>query len=171
MSLFHYYYCHCSIILQKIIIKSNAWYIKCLWINIGFIFLSLSLVRPEVSLSVSATSKAHCWPSSDIAKAARLLAAPPMDVAFIDEVEMRRVYSLIYDVFRCKFLNLVFNFPKHIFLDTILTSWRKDTYPYSTYQFLTILSILKLLTFWKLVINFIQQFKSTFLWNVRFCSF
>lgn len=36
-------------------------------------------------------------------KAARLLCKPPLDVKFSDEQEMRCVYSLIYDVFRCKY--------------------------------------------------------------------
>ncbi|XP_055923266.1 uncharacterized protein LOC129953813 isoform X2 [Eupeodes corollae] len=42
------------------------------------------------------------WPLENIAKAAKLLRKPPLPVEFGDEHEMRRVYSLIYDVFRYK---------------------------------------------------------------------
>ncbi|XP_047004611.1 putative methyltransferase NSUN7 [Schistocerca americana] len=41
-------------------------------------------------------------PVQDIAKAGCLLAAPPLPVHFQDEEDMRRVYALIYDVFRYK---------------------------------------------------------------------
>nr|CAI5834844.1 unnamed protein product [Callosobruchus analis] len=44
------------------------------------------------------------WTVSDIAKAGCLLCCPPKETSFEDEQEMRRVYSLIYDVFRCKFV-------------------------------------------------------------------
>lgn len=37
-----------------------------------------------------------------VLKAARLLCKPPLEVHFVDEQEMRCVYSLIYDVFRCE---------------------------------------------------------------------
>lgn len=43
------------------------------------------------------------WGPRDLAKAARLLEKPALTVDFEDDQEMRRVYSLIYDVFRCKF--------------------------------------------------------------------
>ncbi|KAL1505818.1 hypothetical protein ABEB36_005292 [Hypothenemus hampei] len=42
------------------------------------------------------------WTVGDISKAGRLLSVPPLAVEFDDEQEMRRVYSLIYDVFRYK---------------------------------------------------------------------
>lgn len=42
------------------------------------------------------------WNLEDFSKAGKLLKSPPMDVDFYDEYEMRKVYSLIYDVFRCK---------------------------------------------------------------------
>ncbi|XP_063232275.1 putative methyltransferase NSUN7, partial [Bacillus rossius redtenbacheri] len=42
------------------------------------------------------------WSCSDLSKAARLLATPRRQASFHDEEEMRRVYSLIYDVFRYK---------------------------------------------------------------------
>lgn len=44
------------------------------------------------------------WTVTDIAKAACLLSTPPKETHFEDEQEMRRVYTLIYDVFRCNFL-------------------------------------------------------------------
>lgn len=43
-----------------------------------------------------------CWTLDNICKAAQLLKNPPETVAFSNEHDMRRVYSLIYDVFRCK---------------------------------------------------------------------
>lgn len=43
------------------------------------------------------------WTLENICQAAQLLKKPPEDVAFVNEHEMRRVYSLIYDVFRCKY--------------------------------------------------------------------
>lgn len=42
------------------------------------------------------------WDLSDIAKAGMLLRRPKIQCCFQNEHEMRRVYSLIYDVFRCK---------------------------------------------------------------------
>lgn len=43
------------------------------------------------------------WNLFDLTKAAKLLRKPPIDCSFSDEHEMRRVYSMIYDVYRCKF--------------------------------------------------------------------
>jgi hypothetical protein len=43
------------------------------------------------------------WDLSEFAKAGKLLKNPPMEVEFHDEYEMRKVYSLIYDVFRCEY--------------------------------------------------------------------
>lgn len=42
------------------------------------------------------------WRLEDIARAGRLLKKPPLEVSFDDEFEMRKVFSMIYDVFRCK---------------------------------------------------------------------
>jgi hypothetical protein len=41
------------------------------------------------------------WTASDIIKAGCILTIPPRHLHFEDEGEMRRIYSLIYDVFRC----------------------------------------------------------------------
>lgn len=41
------------------------------------------------------------WGPRDLAKASRLLERPALHVSFDDDQEMRRVYFLIYDVFRC----------------------------------------------------------------------
>lgn len=54
------------------------------------------------SASVRSAVAPVTWTVSDIVKAASLLHEPPMDVSFEDEQEMRRVYTLIYDVFRYK---------------------------------------------------------------------
>ncbi|XP_047519296.1 uncharacterized protein LOC125059120 isoform X1 [Pieris napi] len=48
------------------------------------------------------TAPGPAWDIGQVLKAARILCKPPMDVEFIDEQEMRCVYSLIYDVFRYK---------------------------------------------------------------------
>lgn len=45
----------------------------------------------------------HNWSLEDLAKAGKLLRKPPIQCIFLDEHEMRRVYSMIYDVFRCKY--------------------------------------------------------------------
>ncbi|GJQ86999.1 hypothetical protein Trydic_g12582 [Trypoxylus dichotomus] len=50
----------------------------------------------------SDNSERKLWRVSDIAKAAALLLTPPQKIEFRDEQEMRRVYTLIYDVFRYK---------------------------------------------------------------------
>ncbi|XP_017787132.1 PREDICTED: putative methyltransferase NSUN7 [Nicrophorus vespilloides] len=42
------------------------------------------------------------WTVSDISKAGCLLTTPPIPTSFSDEQEMRRVYTLIYDVYRYK---------------------------------------------------------------------
>lgn len=42
------------------------------------------------------------WNLHDLTAAAKLLRRPPLPCQFDDEHEMRRVYSMIYDVYRCK---------------------------------------------------------------------
>ncbi|XP_055532411.1 uncharacterized protein LOC129722740 [Wyeomyia smithii] len=42
------------------------------------------------------------WLPQDIARAGKLLRKPPLPVSFDDEFEMRKVYSMMYDVFRFK---------------------------------------------------------------------
>jgi len=49
------------------------------------------------------------WAASDIVKAGRILTIPPRPLHFEDEGEMRRIYSLIYDVFRCNLSQLFSN--------------------------------------------------------------
>lgn len=56
----------------------------------------------EGSLDFALIDEVHLWGLEDYAKAGKLLHRPPKIVEFIDEHEMRKVYSLIYDVFRCK---------------------------------------------------------------------
>lgn len=55
------------------------------------------------SLDFALIDEVNLWGLEDYAKAGKLLHKPPMHVDFIDEHEMRKVYSLIYDVFRCKY--------------------------------------------------------------------
>lgn len=50
------------------------------------------------------TETLSVWDLSDIAKAGMLLRKPQITCSFENEHEMRRVYSLIYDVFRCECL-------------------------------------------------------------------
>ena len=50
----------------------------------------------------SLKDKSKFWNIKTISLAAKLLAKPPKQVQFENEHEMRKVYSLIYDVFRCK---------------------------------------------------------------------
>jgi hypothetical protein len=67
-----------------------------------------NLIKPlgfcdqEFRLSVSHENNNVMWDLSEFAKAGKLLNKPAMDVVFHDEYEMRKVYSLIYDVFRCE---------------------------------------------------------------------
>lgn len=61
----------------------------------------------EFRLSVSHENNNVMWDLSEFAKAGKLLKTPPMDVEFYDEYEMRKVYSLIYDVFRCKYVWMI----------------------------------------------------------------
>lgn len=68
-----------------------------------------NLIKPlgncevEFRLSVSHESNNVIWDLREFAKAGKLLKSPPMAAEFYDEYEMRKVYSLIYDVFRCKY--------------------------------------------------------------------
>lgn len=55
------------------------------------------------SLDFALIDEVNLWGLEDYAKAGKLLHKPPIHVDFIDEHEMRKVYSLIYDVFRCKY--------------------------------------------------------------------
>ncbi|XP_026746347.1 uncharacterized protein LOC113507647 isoform X1 [Trichoplusia ni] len=48
------------------------------------------------------TTPGPAWDIGQVLKAACLLCKPPLPVTFVDEQEMRCVYSLIYDVFRYK---------------------------------------------------------------------
>jgi hypothetical protein len=63
----------------------------------------LGQCEEEFHLSVSHEGSTVLWDLSEFAKAGKLLKNPPMDVEFYDEYEMRKVYSLMYDVFRCKY--------------------------------------------------------------------
>lgn len=49
------------------------------------------------------TNVIGCWSLETIGMAGKLLRKPPIVVKFDDEYEMRKVYSLIYDVFRCEY--------------------------------------------------------------------
>lgn len=61
----------------------------------------------EKNLSLGKSITAITWTVSDIAKAGCLLSVPPIPASFDDEQEMRTVYTLIYDVFRCKYYTKV----------------------------------------------------------------
>lgn len=69
-----------------------------------------NLIKPvgfcelEFRLSVSHENNNVMWDLGEFAKAGKLLRLPPMEVEFYDEYEMRKVYSLIYDVFRCEYI-------------------------------------------------------------------
>lgn len=54
------------------------------------------------------TNKKVCvtWTLDNICKAAQLLKKPPENVEFSNEHDMRKVYSLVYDVFRCKYFHM-----------------------------------------------------------------
>lgn len=83
----------------------------------GFDFANISSKTRPTSLSIDRvrchiddpikfinTAALGVWDLSDIAKAGRLLRRPKIPCEFENEHEMRRVYSLIYDVFRCKWI-------------------------------------------------------------------
>lgn len=55
------------------------------------------------------------WNLHDLTCAGKLLRKPPLPCHFDDEHEMRRVYSMIYDVYRCKFELLIQSFATHNF--------------------------------------------------------
>ena len=54
--------------------------------------------------AINRSSTEILWTLKDFANAGKLMQQPPRNVNFYDEYEMRKVYSLIYDVFRCEFL-------------------------------------------------------------------
>ena len=58
-----------------------------------------------VPIVVKFQHKTEPWSLECIAKAGKLLRKPPLPVEFANEHEMRKVYSLIYDVFRCEYIN------------------------------------------------------------------
>lgn len=64
------------------------------------------ICRNGSALTVSDVSDSNSnvvtWTVRDLAKAGKLLSNPPKNVNFDDEQEMRVVYTLIYDVYRCK---------------------------------------------------------------------
>jgi len=63
---------------------------------------ALGNCEQEARLTVSHEHNSVMWDLAEFAKAGKLLNNKPMPVEFHDEYEMRKVYSLIYDVFRCK---------------------------------------------------------------------
>lgn len=63
----------------------------------------LGFCEQEFRLSVSHENNNVMWDLAEFAKAGKLLKVPAMEVNFFDEYEMRKVYSLVYDVFRCKY--------------------------------------------------------------------
>lgn len=83
--------------------------------------LSIATLTPSpLSSTTSSLKKRHCfhddpmdyldskhfnvWNLDDLAKAGKLLRRPSIECEFYDEHEMRRVYSMIYDVFRCEYI-------------------------------------------------------------------
>lgn len=60
--------------------------------------------------SFLSTEDLNLWNLEDIAKAGKKLRIPPLPCEFEDEQEMRRVYSLIYDVYRCEYIYTLFYF-------------------------------------------------------------
>lgn len=58
--------------------------------------------RVDEGIEFTRIEEVNLWGLEDYAKAGKLLHRPPMPVVFIDEHEMKKVFSLIYDVFRCK---------------------------------------------------------------------
>lgn len=59
---------------------------------------------PDDPCSFLSTEDLNLWNLEDIAKAGKKLRVPPLPCEFEDEQEMRRVYSLIYDVYRCEYI-------------------------------------------------------------------
>lgn len=49
--------------------------------------------------------KFQIWDLKELSMAGKLLRKPPLPCSFADEHETRRVYSMIYDVYRRKFIN------------------------------------------------------------------
>lgn len=64
----------------------------------------LGFCEQEFRLSVSHENNNVMWDLGEFAKAGKLLKVPAMEVNFFDEYEMRKVYSLVYDVFRCEYM-------------------------------------------------------------------
>lgn len=50
----------------------------------------------------------NMWKLDDLVKAAKLLRRPVIPTEFANEHEMRRVYAMIYDVFRCNLVKCIF---------------------------------------------------------------
>jgi hypothetical protein len=53
-------------------------------------------------LSYCNADEINLWDLHDYSCAGKLLMRPQIVVEFVDEYEMRKVYSLIYDVYRCE---------------------------------------------------------------------
>jgi hypothetical protein len=68
----------------------------------GYISKKRKICMSDDIISYCNADEVSLWDSEDFAKAGKLLKKPPMPVNFVDEYEMRKVYSLIYDVYRCK---------------------------------------------------------------------
>lgn len=72
---------------------------------------SASHVSPNVRSLVTPVT----WTVGDIVKGAYILNNPPIHTDFQDEQEMRRVYTLIYDVFRCKYRKNLYRYPFYFY--------------------------------------------------------
>lgn len=70
--------------------------------------MALSGLRTGASPAPGPAREGPQWGPRELAKAARLLERPALPVTFDDDHEMRRVYSLIYDVFRCELIPLFY---------------------------------------------------------------
>lgn len=68
----------------------------------GFSFKRKKCVADNVETFLDMNTL-HNWSLEDLTKAGKLLRKPPIQCKFLDEHEMRRVYSMIYDVFRCEY--------------------------------------------------------------------
>lgn len=62
------------------------------------------------------------WNLNDLTAAGKLLRKPPLPCHFDDEHEMRRVYSMIYDVYRCKFSKSFIEYHLYILQFSVVTN-------------------------------------------------
>lgn len=89
-------------------------------------------VTARTSTDDEAFSSDFQWNLEDLSKAIKLLRQVPVDQIFSNEFDMRRIFAMVYDVYRRKKIQCIPN------KSSTLTYWLNIPYPLHVYSFMLV---------------------------------